>query len=69
LWYVLPEYRQFATGWDARDRLARQAAANGINHVSLPQLNDLYGLGPEVSEQLTRYYGLPGIVIFTETGK
>jgi hypothetical protein len=67
LWRIWPEYRQFAIDWDARDQMARQAVANGINNASLPQLNDLYGLGPEASNQFARYYGLPGTVTFYST--
>ena len=64
LWHILPEYQQFAAEWDNRDRLASQAAANGIRDVVLPQLNDLYDLGPEAGEQFARYYGLPGTITF-----
>jgi hypothetical protein len=67
LWRILPEYRQFAIDWDARDQMARRAVANGINNASLPQLNDLYGLGPEISKQFTLYYGLDGPVTFYST--
>ena len=64
LWLVLPVYRQFATDWDIRDQMARQAAANGVRDVVLPQLDDLYGLGPEISGQFEIYYGLPGTITF-----
>jgi hypothetical protein len=64
LWRVMPEYQQFAAEWDARDRVARQAAADGAQDVVLFQLNDLYGMGPEIPGQFALYYGLPGTVIF-----
>ena len=64
LWHILPEYRQFAVEWDIRDRMARQAAANGIRDIVLPQLSDLYDLGPEAGEQFARYYGLLGTITF-----
>jgi hypothetical protein len=64
LWHIWPEYRQFAVEWDIRDRMARQAAANGIRDIVLPQLNDLYDLGPEAEEQFARYYGLLGSITF-----
>jgi len=68
LWQIWPVYRQFATEWDNRDRLARQAAANGIRDIVLPQLNDLYDLGPEAGEQFARYYGLLGTISFESHG-
>jgi hypothetical protein len=64
LWLVWPEYRQFAMDWDLRDQMARQAAASGVRDVVLPQLDDLYGLGPEISGQFEIYYGLPGTITF-----
>jgi hypothetical protein len=67
LWLIWPEYRQFAAEWDNRDQLAHQAVANGIRDAVLPQLNDLYDLGPEASEQFARYYGLLGTIIFEST--
>jgi len=67
LWRIWPEYRQFATAWDARDRLARQDAAKGINNATLPQLDDLYDLGPDTSRQFAVYYGLPGTITFYST--
>jgi hypothetical protein len=64
LWRIWPEYRQFAVEWDNRDRLARQAAANGIRDAALPQLTDLYGLGPEAGGHFANYYGLLGTITF-----
>jgi hypothetical protein len=64
LWSILPEYRQFAIDWDARDQLAHQAAVNGTRDAVLPQLTDLYGLGLEAGGQFARYYGLLGTITF-----
>jgi hypothetical protein len=61
---VLPVYRQFASEWELRDQMARQAVAEEMRNVVLPRLDDLYGLGPEVSGQFELYYGLPGPVTF-----
>jgi hypothetical protein len=64
LWRVRPEYRQFAIDWDARDRMARQAAASGIQNTVLRGVGDLYNLGEESSGHFARYYGLTGTVTF-----
>jgi hypothetical protein len=64
LWVIWPKYRQFATEWDSRDLLARQAVANGIRDAVLPQLNDLYDLGPEAEGHFAQYYGLIGTITF-----
>lgn len=64
LWRIWPEYRQFAAEWDNRDQLARQAAASGIRDAVLPQLTDLYGIGPEAAGHFALYYGLLGTITF-----
>jgi hypothetical protein len=64
LWRVRPEYRQFAVDWAIRDRLARQAAVDGVHNVVLPRIGDLYDLGEESSEHFARYYGLLGTITF-----
>jgi hypothetical protein len=67
LWRIQPEYRQFALDWDARDQLARQAAAFGVHNAVLRGVRDLYDLGEESSEHFARYYGLPGTITFNSS--
>jgi hypothetical protein len=64
LWHIRPEYQQFAIDWDARDKAARLAAAEGIHNAVMPAVSELYGLTIETSGHFARYYGLTGTVTF-----
>jgi hypothetical protein len=60
-----PEYRYFATAWDARDASIQQAIAEGATDLVVVQLDSIGGVGEYkgnekdwINRCASRFYGL-----------